>query len=460
MGRPKGSKNKPKEIKSTKLTNKLTGKALEIRNNQRKLNRINRQLKEYAAKETKLTKAQRNAKAIKEREWYRLNSLLGYQWAIFFFLLGGREAGKSYAVTEFYIKKYKQNGNPFYWLRLTDTQTSKLLSNNAEKLIDADIRRKYNLNDIKVIGDAVYEVFYRNRTIKHRDGSESVQREEIKGSRKLICRVCALSTYYSDKGSGFFDKDWLADHPQWFYHICLDEMHREAAEKRGFDVLYAFTNELENLTRSTKDRIRIIGIGNYVEEAGDILSAMNFIPEKFGRFSLVRNKKKLMEYLRECDYYRKNGLDFKELDAKYKDVDFGKRAVIDYIEPSETYLNRRKGTIGNILMPEASTFTNKVETDYSLLMKVVPRSYKPQFVIKFTKSKDTWFTLWTNGLIRRYKKEHKPVIAMRPYLDHLYNPEQMQEIYQQFNNRCFKYSDLITFQLFQKQLRELKPSAK
>lgn len=445
---------------TTKKSNKLIGKALEIRNTQHKLNRINKQLKEMEAKETKLTKAQRNAKAIKEREWYRLNSLLGYQWAIFFFLLGGREAGKSYATTEFFVKRYKQNGNPFYWLRLTDTQTSKLLSNNAEKLIDADIRRKYNLNDIKVVGDAVYEVFYRDRTVNCRDGSTKVQREEIKSQRKLICRVCNLSTFYSDKGSGFFDKDWLFDHPDWFYHICLDEMHREQSEKRSFDVLYAFTNELENLTRSTKDRIRIICIGNYVEEAGDILSAMNFIPETFGRFTLVHNKAKLMEYIRECEYYRRNKLDFKELDAKYKDIYFGKRAVIDYIEPSETYLNRRKGTIGNILMPEASTFTNKVESDYSLVMKHIPRDYKPVEIIKFTKSQDTWFTVWTNGLICRYRNEKKPIVAMRPYIDQLYDPLRMKQIYELFNNRCYKFNNLITFQLFQKQLRELKPSAK
>ena len=37
-------------------------------------------------------------------EWYSLRSILGYDWAIFYFLLGGREAGKSYATTDFFCR--------------------------------------------------------------------------------------------------------------------------------------------------------------------------------------------------------------------------------------------------------------------------------------------------------------------------------------------------------------------
>ena len=31
-------------------------------------------------------------------DWYTVNSILGNDWARFFYLLGGREAGKSYSV--------------------------------------------------------------------------------------------------------------------------------------------------------------------------------------------------------------------------------------------------------------------------------------------------------------------------------------------------------------------------
>lgn len=265
------------------------------------------------------------------KEWYSLRSILGNTWAIFYFLLGGREAGKSYAVTDTYVRQWKQKKRPFYWLRLTDTSQQKLLKNNAEKLIDPDLRRKYNL-DLITVGDGVYEVL-------ERDDKNKVIKKE------LMARVLALSTFYNDKGSGLFDKDFLND-PNMFYNICLDEMNRELNEKRSFDILYAFTNQLENLVRSTKTRVRVICIGNTLEEASDILCAFNFLPEEFGRYKLKK-----------------------------------KRAVIDYIEPSEKYKERRKGTIADILMPTASTFTNEIKVDDTLVTK--ERLIKPTTIIKF-----------------------------------------------------------------------------
>ena len=92
--------------------------------------------------------AQKVRKKIKQQtaEFYSLRSMLGYDWALFLLLLGGREAGKSYSVTKFYVRQWKIYGRPFYWMRLTDASQEKLLKNNAEKLIDADIRRKYDID--------------------------------------------------------------------------------------------------------------------------------------------------------------------------------------------------------------------------------------------------------------------------------------------------------------------------
>lgn len=166
-----------------------------------------------------------------------------------------------------------------------------------------------------------------------------------------MCRVLALNTFYNDKGSGYFDKDFLND-PKMFYNICLDELAREKDEKKSFDIVYAFTNQLENLVRNTKQRIRVICIGNTLEEASDIMAAFNFIPEKFGRYKL-----------------------------------HSKRAVVEYMEPTEAYQKMRKGSIADILMPTASTFTNKIRTDYSLVNK--KRLVHPNYLIKFDKEEDT-----------------------------------------------------------------------
>ena len=347
----------------------------------------------------------RNRQAKKAAEWYSIRSLLGYSWALFYFMIGGREAGKSYATTEFFVGQWRKYHRPFYWLRLTDKTQAILLKNNAEKLIDPDLRRKYNL-DLYVVGDGVYEVLQRD--------SEGRVRKKV-----LMARVLALSTFYNDKGSGLFDKDFLND-PKMYYNICLDEMNRELNEKNSFDILYAFTNQLENLVRSTKQRVRVICIGNYLEEASDILCAFNFLPEKFGRYKLKK-----------------------------------KRAVIDYIMPTETYLNRRKGTIADILMPKASTFTNQIKSDDSLVCH--RRLNKPTCIIKFHSDEESWFTVWDSCIIARYKHEHVQPIAMRPYIDEFYQNKVRDTIIAQFDTRSFLYKDLITFKLFQKHLELLKP---
>ena len=337
------------------------------------------------------------------KEWYSLRSILGNTWAIFYFLLGGREAGKSYAVTDTYVRQWKQKKRPFYWLRLTDTSQQKLLKNNAEKLIDPDLRRKYNL-DLITVGDGVYEVL-------ERDEKNKVIKKE------LMARVLALSTFYNDKGSGLFDKDFLND-PNMFYNICLDEMNRELNEKRSFDILYAFTNQLENLVRSTKTRVRVICIGNTLEEASDILCAFNFLPEEFGRYKLKK-----------------------------------KRAVIDYIEPSEKYKERRKGTIADILMPTASTFTNEIKVDDTLVTK--ERLIKPTTIIKFRN--DVKFTVWNSNIIAPYNGEKTSELLMRPYLDGIFNTQTRDSVIALFDTRSFRYKDLITFKKFKKELELLKP---
>lgn len=346
---------------------------------------------------------------LNQREFYRLNSLLGNDWAMFYILIGGREAGKSYATTECFVNQYKRYHRPFYWMRLTNESKRKLLTNNAEKLVDPDLRRKYKL-DLTTLGDNVYNVL-------ERDAKGKIKRKE------LMCRVMDLATFYNDKGSGLFDKDFLND-PNMYYNICLDEMNREANEKKSFDIVYAFVNQLENLIRSTKKRVRIICIGNLLEEASDICCAFNFLPEagKFGRY-----------YLRK------------------------KRCVIEYIQENEAYKNRRKGTVADILMPNSSTFTNEIHTDTSLVNKA--RCVRPTMIIKFSKNKSDWFTVWDSTVIHRWNKENcHVVIPMKPYLDERYSDEAKNTVIEAFNLRVYTYKDLITFKQFQQAVSLLKPS--
>ncbi len=335
------------------------------------------------------------AKAIdSSNQWYTVRSILGYWWAIFYILLGAREAGKSYAVMDFFLKEYFEKGKQFTWLRLTEASTKKLLSNNAMQFIDIGLMQKYNI-DSKDITAKGTSVFYKG---------------------KPMAKILALSTFYSDKGVALFeDKDF--EDEMFAYNICCDEFQRERNEKNTFDITYAFVNQLENLVRH-KTNCRIFLIGNTVEECSDILTLFNFIPETFGRYKLKK-----------------------------------KRAVIDYIPPSKKYLERRKGSIASLLAPDASTFTNEQKYDKSKIYK--GRVHKPQYIIQFRSQS---FTVWDKNIILRHNKENKPIISMTPLLinNTAFRSDLRDEVILMNYERRYMFRDMLTQKLFDKCIKEVK----
>lgn len=327
-------------------------------------------------------------------QWYTVRSILGYSWAIFYILLGAREAGKSFSVLDFFLNEYFNKGKDFVWLRLTEASTKKLLNNNAMQFIDIALMQKYGINstDLTVKGNTV---FY-----KH----------------KKMARILALSTFYSDKGIAHFEDKEFEDQ-MFAYNICCDEFQRERNEKNTFDITYAFVNQLENLVRH-KTNCRIFLIGNTVEDCSDILTLFNFIPETFGRYKLKK-----------------------------------KRCVIDYIPPSKKYLERRKGSIANILAPDASTFTNEQKFDKSKIYK--GRLTKPQYIIQF---RNHSFTVWDNNVICKHNKENKPIISMVPLMinNTVFRSDLRDEIILMNYEKRFMFRDLLTQKLFDKCIKEIK----
>lgn len=171
----------------------------------------------------------------------------------------------------------------------------------------------------------------------------------------------------------------------------------------------------ENIARTTKSRIRVILLGNTLEEASTILKAFNFLPEKFGRF-----------YLKS------------------------KRCVIDNLEPTEEYLNDRKGSIADILGGDSmSNYTNELRKDLSLIDKSPLR--RPTGVIRFDKDPKSWYTIWDNKIIRRYNREPIPEdrhIAMLPYLGAVFNKEKQKVVIEMFDAKFWRFSNLIVQSYF------------
>lgn len=366
-------------------------------------------IKTFNQLEKKVRANERKVKTYKS-EFYSVNSLLGNDWARFFYLIGGREAGKSYSTLQWAAqRKLKDPDNvKFYWFRLTETQQKALLNNGAGDLVDPDLRRKYNLKTT-TNGNIVYT--YREEVYTNKNGKEITKKVD----KKEFCRVLACSTFYNDKGRGYFDNEFKGE------YICiLDEMNREANEKNSFDIVYAFVNQLENVLRSTSSKVKVIMIGNTLEEASDLLSALNFIPDSFGRYKLKR-----------------------------------KLAVVDYIKPNEKYIERRKLATANLMMPNASTFTNEIEIDRSLIVNKRKRK-QPQYIIKFKKTSDAWFTVWNDYIISDYNKETVRELPMIRYLDARFDQDQANQVFEMFDARIFTFTSLSCLKRFQKQLKLLK----
>lgn len=347
-------------------------------------------------------------------EWYTINSLFGNDWALLYYLLGGRETGKSYSLMQWAVnrKAKKKEKMKFYWMRLTDASADKLLQSNGKDLVDPDLQRKY---DIKLVrkGDTLYQYTPVEHTSK--SGKVTIEKTDL----KEFCRVLSLSTFYNNKGQALFDNEFYED-PENEALIVLDEMNRENSEKNSFDITYNFVNQIENIVRSTNQHIRIVMIGNTLQEASDLLSAINFIPNEFGRYKLK-----------------------------------SKRAIVDYIKPNDAYKKRRKNSIANILAPNESTFTNEIEIDRSLLVNKRRCRYPVQ-IIKFSKDKSKWYTVWNDNIIKEYNKEQVFVIAMRKYLDEQFVPEFVTNVFERFNARAYRFTNIATFKKFQKELQLLK----
>lgn len=340
---------------------------------------------------------------IPDKDFYTLRSIMGYaNKAIFFILLGGRDYGKSYSVMNQFLHDWTTKGIPFWWVRLNEASVRKLLIDDGLKFIDPDLMRSYKLK-IKVVGNVVYDI--------------------TGGHRRKMAEVVALSTFYNDKGVATFDKDFLLD-KMMHYNIAIDEFQPEKTQKSQGDVAYQFVNQMENIVRDSKEpgRVRIFLCANTLEEASDVLCLFDYIPEKFGRYWIPKHK-----------------------------------AVIDYMEPTEKYLARRRGTVADLLMPKASTFTNKIEIDKTLVA-ASQRLVRPSAVIRFYKGEE--FTVWDGNVIAKYNGEKVPSsqwTAMRPYQDLAFMTDKRDAVVNMFDTRTFLYKHLITMKEFQKCMMELRP---
>lgn len=341
----------------------------------------------------------------------------GGGWYKILIMLGARGYGKTYGTQNYLFRQFFKKGQKFIWLRLKEPAVKALLSNNAKDFFNSKLLAKWKITGVKVIGNNVYI---------------TRGNPDDKDSYVEICKVMALSTFYTMKGVDLQkdgNKKKVKDEFQKrvinaskkYYNIVLDEMNAEKAEKRTFDITYAYVNMIETITRNDLDR-RLILTGNTLDEGSEILSnCFEFIPEEFGIYKI-----------------------------------HNKRTIIHYMESSEAYKEEKRKSFSGLLLGNASTFTNEV--DFQDQDLIVGKDNKPiQSIIRF--SKDKYYTL-TDGVIS-HKKIPKDanirVIALAPLIGGLpYYEEIAKDFIERVYMRMFKFDTRVTCVKFQADIRLLK----
>lgn len=333
------------------------------------------------------------------KEWYTIRSLLGNSnWANWFIMAGARERGKTFSVQEFALNKFfnpksKLYHVPFYWMRLNDIAVKTMLMNNGAKLFEPLLVRKYKLENIRVSGDTVY--------------TDSTK-------KTILCYVYGLSVAFNNKGSALFDKKTFKG-----VNIIVDEIAFEKGQRKTFDVCYNLKMQIENIVRSERDNVRVFFMLNNTEDCPEIFSMFGYIPIEFGIYKLK-----------------------------------SKHCVIDYIPNNKAYEKRRKKALANELDTGTGNFTNIIERDLKLIYK--GRLNKPSYIIKFTKDKNDWFTVWDSNIICPYNKERLSSVAMRRYIDEFFDTTRRDQIIELNDVRGFKFRNILSQQLFYTNLNTIK----
>ena len=281
-------------------------------------------------------------------------------------------------------------------MRLNDIAIKNMLMNNAAKMFEPILVKKYGLENIKVKGDSIFI------------------------GKLLLCRVYGLSNAYNNKGAAIFDAGTFKG-----CNIIIDEVALEKGQRKTFDVVYNLKMQIENIVRSERKNVRVFMMLNNTEADGcpELMAMFGFIPVDFGVYKLKR-----------------------------------KHCVVDYIPNNKAYDERRKKALANEIDNGTANFTNKVVRDLESLNR--SRLVKPLKVVKFTKDMADWFTIWSaldgSSVVCLYNNEKVDSIAMKRYINDTFFPELRDSVIEKEDVRSFKYKDVLTQALWRKNLEIVK----
>ena len=335
--------------------------------------------------------------------YYTTCSAFGIPWWTWYWMIGARGRGKSYAASETvlqFMRNYGQENVKCYYFRISDTSVKAMLADKGRKAVDAKLKRKYNL-ELEVHNYSLYN-----------------------NGKPFIDFYPLVSAAKKGKGVAEYDPEFLGNQPEGvrrFIFLLIDEfMIDETQEKRTIgNPVKQFKMYFENIMRDQEQldyrAVMVLGCANNVAECNDFLAEIcGFIPSAPGRYKLKR-----------------------------------KHMIIDMIPNSQAYIEKRKKSIGADIMgyDDDENYTNIIKRDLETLIPHGTRLRIPTRIIKFSKEKKDWFTVWDGNIIKKYTNQpfkSSMVTSMKRYLDNQFDPEKVLQVIQMQDARFFKFSDLMS----------------
>lgn len=327
-----------------------------------------------------------------------------------------RGIGKSVISVETAIilkRKYGYENVKCFYFRLTDQSIKAMLANKGEKAVDPYLIDKYDLK-ITSKGNKIYD-----------DG------------KPLIEFYPLVSAGSKGKGVNLYDCNFFNQKDKKTFVVTIwDEfLMAEGIEKKSIgDPVEQYKIYKEAILRDAEvikeyNAVYNFLLANNVSECASVTGALyNYIPnpQNFKRVYLTR-----------------------------------KRAMFWNVPITDEYLKKRKNSYNaNIMDYKNDPNYAIIEKDLTLIKQKKTRLHKVTNLIKFNKmDKGKWFCVYDGLYIRQYRGEcvnKSLIIPMRRYLDELYMPELVEIVFDRFDARSFKFADLMSFSLFQSQLKLLK----
>lgn len=371
----------------------------------------------------RIVAAHARAKQKKKANFLYLSPSLSFSYNGFsdFVFISSRGVGKTVVALETAIilkRKYGYENVKCYYFRITDRSIQALLRNNAEKAVDPYLVAKYGLR------------ITRKTNIVYDDG------------KPLFEAYPLVSAGSEGKGINLYDCNYFANRPvgkngkpiKRFIVTLWDEfLLAEGIERKSVgDPVEQYKIYREAILRDAErleyNALYNFYLANNVSECATVTGTLfNFIPNPANTDPIKLTRK---------------------------------HAIVWNIPITDAYRDKRSRSYNaNILDYENDPNYTLIQRDLSLIKPKKTRIRKLTNIIKFSKLRSDWFSVYDGIYIRCYRGEgfkKSKALPMRRYLDEQFDLSAVNNVIARFDARGYLFCDIKSQALFQARLKQIK----